>query len=148
MQKPLPPDVNPRKGKTMKQLRTNMRALNLYISHSKLVKNTQKCFDILPCVHFTKTAHTDQQAERLPSFHIPSNSYVNRHGTWPAVLVQRSITCSSPWCNFVPLTEGDSHHSSTIAVAGKISLEAKASSASDRRERWLCLLQQGLILQE
>lgn len=78
MQNLLPPDVNPRKEKTMKQLSTNTRALSLYVSHSKLVKNMQKCFDILPCVHFTKTVHMDQQAERLPSFLILSNSYINR----------------------------------------------------------------------
>lgn len=61
MQKMLLLDVNPRKEKNMKQLRTIMSAP--YISHSKPVKNTQKWFDILPCVRFTKTVHTDQQTE-------------------------------------------------------------------------------------
>lgn len=64
----LPPYVNPRKEKTMKQLRTNMRALHQHTPHSKLTKTTLKCFDILACVC------RDLQAGRLPCFPIPSNT--------------------------------------------------------------------------
>lgn len=110
--------------RNMKELRGN-ESPKPCISHSKLLKNTQKCFDILPRAHSAGKAGRDGQAERLLGFLIPSNSHVNHPGTWPPGLVKQHITCSLSRCNIFPLAGYRKAEPHTIWLH-KISLDAKS----------------------
>lgn len=121
MQKTLmPPCVNPRKEKTMKQFRTNVRALHQHIPHSKTATTMEDCLDILAW------AHMNQQAERCHVFLPQVIRKMPQHpahssGSGKVNLLFTLIALG----NFVPLTKGDLQNSSTITVERKFPWKPK-----------------------